>query len=295
MEENLQISPAIKRAVIEVKSKVSLAEQVKAIYVDIAGYPPESLVSIYEGMELREVIASIVRRQFRMPFEDRRKLVKSKNSISERQMAQIDSFVKDNNIPYDSVYWIDGIGPYLSTEARDLLLKQSFRGYKDYELEDVSLEEKGPNPQATFKCRINFWDGSHIGWEYASCSAKELLEEKRRKDVTWHSVITMAQTRAFNRAAGRAATFTGSAIEAAELYDDGAPQVRQEVVIDSNGVDNDAKKVPESVAELLSMSLRNGANASKVAEIIGSDPRRLKKDELSVAWGRINKALGEIS
>ena len=275
----------IKRETSAVAERKTLVDQVKELYVDVAGYPPESVMAIVQCVETAHTNRAILDKQLKLPYEVKRDIVHHrKDDIpSQQAMVRLEQFAKDNNITLDMVDWIPSMGPYPSTEARQSMLNMDKRGLKQVESEMVELLQDHGDVTALFRCRITFWDGSTFGWCYGSASKLE-LESKRKDEVSTHNLVTMAESRAFNRAAFRASNYFGGAIEEYDIDDNAtkptvsiAPTMRPD---------------PQNVGELMSAALGIGLDAGQVKEILGVVPNSLTRKEIPDAWAKLNTKEG---
>lgn len=276
----------VKRETSSVAERKTLIDQVKELYVDTAGYPPESVMAIVQSVETIHSNRAILANQLKLPYEVKRDIIhhRREDIPSAGAMVRLEQFAKDNNITLDMIDWIPSMGPYPSTEARQSMLNMDKRGLKNVESELVEILNEHGDTTAIFRCRITFWDGSTFGWCMGSASKLE-LGAKRKEEVSLHNVITMAETRAFNRAAFRASNYFGGAIEEYDI-DDNAPTkttVSTEVVKPAE---------PQNVGELMSAALRMGMDAGQVKEILGVVPTSLTRKEIPGAWAKLSGGQG---
>lgn len=250
----------------EFQSQIGLAQAARE-YVLALGLPAESTSAILQAYVTRREVAKKTHRQAGLPPSQRKLLVRTNRGgvLSDQALKQVDDFVIDNGIPYDTLAY-GPQGPIPLTTARQLKLSVDPRGCREPIFEIVDSKLSGPDAYVVVRCSLSFWDGSSVTGEVGACSWDELMKSFRPGsgmiEPSIHIMLTRAHTRAFNRASSRAAPFIG-----ASGAEDDLSEVSQGTVLQSVPI---VVKPPRTMGDVISRAMQTyQLSLAEISDIVG--------------------------
>ena len=138
---------------------VAIIEQASK-YCDLMHLPKEALSSVLRALDNHQKLKQIIAQQRKLPVEQRKALVNTKNPVADEPMRIIDEFVEMHMIPYTSVTWIEG-QPYPKADGLRYKLMADPRVAKTVTtkiLEAPKLIDEN-NMMVGYECVTEFWNG----------------------------------------------------------------------------------------------------------------------------------------